>query len=232
MHNVERRVLYVLFFIVCSVIVINCQGGGGGHGGGGGGSYRSSTSYNNNSSGRSNCVGRECWKQFFIIMGIVTSVGATIFCCRCCYHNNNGRPVENNSEFVNSESSHRQYALIKNAFQTGMWSSRFYQHGTWHGPHQLHLSFNPHSMAVIGSGRDDVGEFTIDGIFSDRTQRMGLTKYYKLGTGDAVENLGHFVIIQVTYEAELGQFEGKWYVQTAKYHGEDKFVLKVDMSYT
>lgn len=83
-------------------------------------------------------------------------------------------------------------------------------------------------MAVNGSGCDDVGEFTIDGTFSDHTQRMGLTKYYKKGTGDPSQNLGHSVDIQVSFNPQWNRFEGRWYVQTKKYHGEDEFELKFD----
>ncbi|CAF4087681.1 unnamed protein product, partial [Adineta steineri] len=79
-----------------------------------------------------------------------------------------------------------------------------------------------------GSGVDDIGSFTIDGTYSNETNRIGLTKQYQIGTGDPSQNLGHQVIIQVTWNEKNNQFEGKWYVQTKKYHGEGKFQLKFD----
>jgi hypothetical protein len=39
--------------------------------------------------------------------------------------------------------------------------------------------------------------------------------------------LGHTVTIQLYWNPDNNQFEGKWYVQTAKYRGEDKFELKL-----
>mgnify|MGYP000430449988 CR=1 FL=1 len=81
-------------------------------------------------------------------------------------------------------------------------------------------------MKVTGSGFDDVGTFTVDGVYSTKTNCMGLTKHYQAGTGNPSENLGHKVTIQLTWNHENDAFEGKWYVQTHKYRGEDKFELK------
>jgi hypothetical protein len=83
-------------------------------------------------------------------------------------------------------------------------------------------------MKVTGSGSDDVGTFTVDGTYSVQSRRMGLTKTYQAGTGNPLENLAHQVTIQLTWNAQNNQFEGKWYVQTHKYRGEDKFELKLD----
>ncbi|CAF1373449.1 unnamed protein product [Rotaria sordida] len=113
-------------------------------------------------------------------------------------------------------------------FKSGYWKSQYYQYGKWHGPYQFSLSFDPQSMIITGSGSDDIGTFTIDGIYSVETRRIGLTKTYTRGTGNQLENLGHQVIIQLTWNAQNNQFEGKWYVRTSKYHGEDKFELKLN----
>ncbi len=115
----------------------------------------------------------------------------------------------------------------KSVFQSGAWSSRYYQYGKWHGPFQLSLKFDPGEMKINGSGSDDVGSFTITGIYSTKTQRLGLSKRYRLGTGNSAENLGHTVTIQLYWNPNNNQFEGKWYVQTQKYGGEDKFELKL-----
>jgi hypothetical protein len=83
-------------------------------------------------------------------------------------------------------------------------------------------------MKITGSGADDVGTFTIDGTYSVETRRIGLTKQYQAGNGNRSENLGHQVTIQLTWHSDNHQFEGKWYVTTNKYRGEDKFELKFD----
>ena len=115
----------------------------------------------------------------------------------------------------------------KSVFQSGAWISRYYQYGEWHGRHKLSLTFDTAQMKVEGTGSDDVGSFKITGIFSTKTQRLGLSKTYRSGTGNFTENLGHTVTIQLHWSPENNQFEGKWYVQTARYHGEDKFELKL-----
>jgi hypothetical protein len=121
----------------------------------------------------------------------------------------------------------KQNAYDVNAFQSGIWSSRYFQYKSWHGAYQLSLSFDSQLMKVTGSGSDDVGTFTVDGIYSIKTGRIGLTKTYQAGTGNPLENLGHEVTIQLTWNRQKNQFEGKWYVQTSKYHGENKFELKL-----
>jgi hypothetical protein len=118
-----------------------------------------------------------------------------------------------------------------NQFESGFWSSQYYQYDAWHGPYRLMLVFDPETWKVTGSGSDDVGAYTIDGIYSTKTNRIGLTKTYQEGTGDLQQNLGHNVTIQMTWNSTQCQFEGKWFVQTNKYSGEDKFELKLEKSH-
>lgn len=88
------------------------------------------------------------------------------------------------------------------------------------------MSFHEERNLVEGSGTDDVGPFTIVGIYSTRTLRMGLKKIYRAGTGNRSENLGHIVTIHLKWNSNTNQFEGKWYVQTNVYHGENRCELK------
>jgi hypothetical protein len=114
-----------------------------------------------------------------------------------------------------------------NPFQSGLWSSQYFQYGKRHGPHQFPLTFDPQSVKVMGSGSDDIGSFTIDGIYSIQTYRIGLTKIYQEGTGNPTENFGHLhvVTIQLTWNKRKRQFEGKYYVVKPKYD-EGRFKLK------
>ena len=177
------------------------------------------------------CLTHHC-KHDGLVVGIVFGVlGALgLLCCICCIlsHHCLGRPLRTNATFVKTAAYDRMlemdYELI---FQSGMWISRYYQYKKWHGPHRLSLTFDPTEMKVNGTGRDDVGTFSITGIYSIKTQRLGLTKKYKLGTGSSTQNLGHNVTIQLYWNPSNKQFEGKWYVQTGKYHGENKFKLKL-----
>jgi len=81
-------------------------------------------------------------------------------------------------------------------------------------------------MKVSGLGSDDVGVFKIDGTYSTKTNRIDLTKTYQLGTVNDSENLGHQVIIQLIWNKENHQFQGKSYVQTSIYHDDAEFELK------
>jgi hypothetical protein len=141
-----------------------------------------------------------------------------------------GRPSRSNKIFIAKETTENceQEKSDISIFKSGYWKSRYFQYGQWHGFHRFSLTFDSHSMKITGSGTDGIGKFTIDGIYSIETGRLGLTKKYLPGTGNQSENLGHHVTIQLMWNAQNDQFEGKWYVQTNKYRGEDKFELKFD----
>lgn len=124
-----------------------------------------------------------------------------------------------------------QSLTVANVFQSGIYMSHYYQYGKWHGPYEMVLKFDPQSSKITGWGCDDVGKFTVQGIYSHQTRRIGLTKTYIAGTGDRKQNLGHNVEIQLTENVKLQQFEGKWYVQTSRYRGDDRFILRYDRSY-
>jgi len=83
-------------------------------------------------------------------------------------------------------------------------------------------------MKVRGSGSDDVGIFKIDGIFSNETNEIGLNKRYQPNTGDPSENFEHAVSIELTWNPDSQQLEGKWYVETDEYHGQNAFELIFD----
>jgi hypothetical protein len=238
-----------LLLIFGFVVLINCKGGGG-RGGGGGHSYGHSSG-----GGRGGGGGKSHYfcsrtvfylpKSFFFISfdflsggsnGLMYIVlipfGLICVCCFCyaCHQKDKGEPCQTNETFValNRRDVERgaKELYLNNAFQSGTCSCRYYQYGAWHGPHLLSLSFNDADMTIKGSGTDDVGTFTADGIYSKSTRRIGLTEHYQRGTGDPSQNLGHDVAIQVIYNAQRNQFEGKWYVQTHKYHGEGQIEFK------
>ncbi|CAF4080256.1 unnamed protein product, partial [Rotaria magnacalcarata] len=210
-------------------ITVECQGGGGGGSGGGGFSGGSHHSWSSSGS----CKGSRCSSSTVItlsiiggIIGFVSLVFGIIYCKKSC----TGKPSRSNAVFVQQDFQ-QNYELEKydsSIFKSGHWKSQYLQYGRWHGPHRYSLVFNGHSMSIKGSGSDDIGTFTLDGVYASQTQRIGLTKTYQRGTGNLSENLGHQVTIQLKWYPENNQFEGKWYVQTAKYHGDDKFVLKFD----
>lgn len=169
-----------------------------------------------------------------IVFLVVPSIICCICCCSICYKSskkNAGIPKQYNTVFVHQNS----LPNLKNdidPFETGTWSLLYQQYGRWHGPYQLSLSFKHSSGKVTGHGSDDVGDFTIDGIFSSKNLRLGLTQKYKAGTGNPSENLGHISIIQLQWNSSKNEFDGKWYVKTYKYSGNGHFKLRLEESST
>ncbi len=169
---------------------------------------------------------RESTIESYFIIGCIIVIVIVVFFSQ----SSTGKPAQSNEIYVNLPSNEIDEQDF-NQFQSGFWSSRYYQYDTWHGPYQFSLLFDPRTWKVTGNGLDDVGAYAIEGIYSTKTNRIGLTKTYQMGTGDPAQNLGHNVTIQVTWNLSQRQFEGKWFVQTSKYSGENKFELKLEKSY-
>lgn len=226
-HIVSRGLL----LIICIVVAVECQGGRGGGGGGGGGGGRGGGGRPFHGGTGSSCKGDNCPSALTIwlsIIGGIVGLGLLIFGVSYFVKRWNGRPAQANVAFIKDETNKnsKQEKSDTSVFKSGYWNSRYFQYGKWHGPYRFSLTYDSQSMKVTGSGSDDIGKFIIDGIYSVETSRIALTKKYQAGTGNLSENLGHQVTIQLVWNAQNNQFEGKWYVQTSKYHGEDKFELK------
>ena len=167
-------------------------------------------------------------------IGIGVGVGMgtllLICCCTCCTVCMRrfciGRPLRPNSTYIRSGLA-MQNDMSQSVFVSGNFESFYVQYGKQHGPSKLTLTFYPEADYIVhGGGQDNVGIYIITGIYSPRTLRMGLKKYYQRGTGDPSENLGHIVTIQVQWYSESQQFEGKYYVQTNRHRDENKFIIR------
>ena len=223
-------ILRGLVLIICLGVLVSCQGGRGGGGGGGGG--RGGGGRFHGGTGGS-CKGDGCssWVIYVSIFGGIGALILLIVGITCYKKHRNNRSVQPNVLFIkNTPTKHSEDEKYDTSmFKSGYWTSRYFQYGKWHGLHRFSLTFDSYSMKITGSGTDDVGTFTMEGLYSPQTSRIGLTKKYQAGTGNLQENLGHQVTIQLTWNAS-NQFEGKWYVQTSRYNGENKFELKFDAS--
>lgn len=152
-----------------------------------------------------------------------------IIVCRCAH----GEPLIYTAIFTNSEEFEeqemygtRRNVVDANVFPSGIWKSRYYQYRKWHGPYKMFLRFDSRSTKIKGWGSDDVGKFTVKGFSSHKTNRICLRKTYVASTGNKAHNSGHNVDIELRENAHSQRFEGRWYVQTSKYHGQDKFEFK------
>ncbi|CAF3965542.1 unnamed protein product [Adineta steineri] len=228
MHIIFR----VLLIIAILTIAIYCQGGGGSRSGSRSRSSRStrtSRSFSSYLSSR-NCTDGTCQRQNTFI-GYTTAGSALIIFGIACYqiwwH---GKPAHSNSTYIDLPSNEVELQE-SNQFVSGLWSCEYYQYNIWYAPNHFSLVFDSETQKVTGNGSDSVGEYTIEGIYSSRTNRMGLIKTYQKGTGNPIQNLGHDVTIQVVLNSIQHQFEGTWYVRTSKYTGQDKFQLKLGKNY-
>ncbi|CAF0992986.1 unnamed protein product [Adineta steineri] len=222
MHSIFRVFLIITVF----TIAIYCQGGGGSRSGSRSRSSRSFSSYRSSQ----NCTNGTCQQQDTIIGYTIAGSALIIFGIACYQIWWQGRPAHSNATYIDLPSNEAELQE-SNHFISGFWSSQYYQYNIWHGPYQFSLLFDSETQKVTGNGSDDVGMYTIEGIYSTRTNRMGLIKTYKKGTGNPIQNLGHDVTIQVVWNSNQHQFEGKWYVRTNKYSGQDKFHLNLEKSY-
>eukprot|EP01084_Bolivina_argentea_P189873 326426_1 len=87
-----------------------------------------------------------------------------------------------------------------------------------HHPTNVNLEFVQQQQEIIGSGTDNVGDYTMNGVYSINTLRIALRKKYIQGTGNSIlrdgtsGNKGHFVEIRLQYDPEISQFVGQWYI--------------------
>ena len=110
-------------------------------------------------------------------------------------------------------------------FQSGKYNMRYHQYGRWHGPFIIQLEFK--NGNITGYGTDDVGSFTATGSYVENDPHLSLIKYYKHGTGDPQENLGHTVKIDLVWNDHERNFDGTWFVKTVKYTGKGRFQLQL-----
>ncbi|CAF1173020.1 unnamed protein product, partial [Adineta steineri] len=214
----------IILIIAVLTISIYCQGGGGRRS-----RSRSSRSFSSYRSAR-NCTDSICQQQDTVAEYAIVGCVLIIFGIACYYIRRQGSPAHSNATYVDLPSNEVQLQE-SNQFISGVWSCQYYQYNIWHGRYRFSLVFDSETQKVTGNGSDNVGVYTIEGIYSSRTNRMGLIKTYQKGTGNPIQNLGHDVTIQVVWNSNQRQFKGKWYVRTNKYSGQDKFKLKLKKSY-
>ncbi|CAF0871686.1 unnamed protein product [Rotaria sp. Silwood1] len=98
-------------------------------------------------------------------------------------------------------------------FVSGLWKYQYYQYNQWYGPFQQQLVFNPMTRTINGYGQDNVGQYVLNGSFSEVTGKIEMTQRYQIGTGNQNLNLGHQDVIQLSWNASRKVFEGMAYSQ-------------------
>jgi hypothetical protein len=193
--------------------------------------------------GKRGCSTNECVIQdhmFLIVFGITIGVllifgcfAFVICCCGKCSKRKSKRL--NGDDIENSDQTETEYAIpinIKNIFESGQWSSRFYRHGSFHGPFLHEIVFNINQNTLRGNGIDDIGRFTLIGNISTELFTIDMIKKYHSKIGYAQKNHGHEAKIDLEWNDETCAFEGKWFVHRYKHKNEGLYELvKVKQSF-
>ena len=127
-------------------------------------------------------------------------------------------------DYVNTAAIHYDVSL-DSPFIDGLYCGYYKQYGRNYPMVPFEMEFN--DGAVTGQGYDCVGDYRINGIYSDKTGRMAFNKTYIKGTGDLSQNFGHTVKIRLQYQNKSisKKFEGRWYVKTHRYEGSGSWVI-------
>ncbi|CAF1121877.1 unnamed protein product [Adineta ricciae] len=96
-------------------------------------------------------------------------------------------------------------------FESGLWNYGYKQFNQFFGPFRQQVTFNRQTKTVHGYGRDNVGQYILNGTFSERTGQIRMTQTYQLGTGDPKLNLGHQDLLQFNLNSSRNVFEGVAY---------------------
>ncbi|UJR17053.1 hypothetical protein I4U23_003950 [Adineta vaga] len=99
----------------------------------------------------------------------------------------------------------------KTIFVSGLWNYAYKQYNQIYGPFPQELIFNPNTRTLQGRGRDNVGDYVLNGTFSEGTGKIKMTQTYQLGTGDPNLNLGHQDLIHLNWNTSRNVFEGVAY---------------------
>ncbi|CAF0935635.1 unnamed protein product [Adineta steineri] len=167
-------------------------------------------------------------RKVFIVAGgslgliFMISMGIFIYCL--CFKKRQHIPTF--PVVIYEKSKQEEDVQEANRFQSGTWSIEYYHNEGWYGPFQITLSFNSQSMQVTGSGSDNVGIFTLNGVYSAISEQINMTKKYQLGTGDPIENKGHEVKMQLRWQSTNQQFEGSLLISYSGYQVQGKCRLK------
>ena len=141
-----------------------------------------------------------------IVVALVVYVCVVLACSNChleCY------------EYQQTRARHGQ--SHHSPFIDGLYSGYYKQYNRNYPMKSFEMKFN--DGVVTGHGDDCVGEYRINGIYSDKTGEMAISKTYIEGTGDSSQNYGHIVKIKLEYQNKSNRFDGRWNVKTNIHQG-------------
>ncbi|CAF1631149.1 unnamed protein product [Adineta ricciae] len=178
----------------------------------------------------SSCNTLECLYQDALavsaIVGVIFAIILFIFLCKLFWDFCECVNIYFDDEKFLMDNRDGQTTSNVNLFQSGVWSSQYYQSEHCHGPFQFPLIFYSSNKKIKGYGSDDIGTFNVNGIYSDNTNRIVLIKKYQTIQNNSQEISKYEVKAQLIWNNMTNQFEGTWNVKTAKYTDTGKFILQ------
>jgi hypothetical protein len=205
-----------------------------------GSSYRSSrrTTYYRSTrytrTNGSNSCDDECYD---IIIGVTCGVVGLIIIivaivlCRRWYNKSRVRstPWRSNSTYTKYALPSRSRSGVQDfIFKSGSWNCRYYRNYSWCGPFNLSLIFEPTTSTVKGTGADGEGSYEIEGTYSEKTHRMGLTQRHTPASSITASPDGVHKIIQLAWYGDEKKFKGKWYDSNSFFKNDGDFELSPD----
>lgn len=139
-------------------------------------------------------------------------IGTLVFCC--CFRR---RPLHSNSRYVR-RGTQINHALGSSLFQTGTFSGSMLVDDVLQRSEPIVLSFYPGAGHVIyGKGTDANGAYTIHGVYSIPTVRMGFDKMYDERRKET---------IQVEWDANREVFHGHSYSNVNGRHEKHEYMIR------
>lgn len=74
----------------------------------------------------------------------------------------------------------KSQAPAENIFASGHWKYHYRQYNQYHGPFPQELHFNSRDKTVVGHGMDNVGEYALNGTFSEATGEIEMRQSYRV----------------------------------------------------
>ena len=164
------------------------------------------------------------WLIAGFILGIICS-GVVCICLVCIWigglDNDLSNDKASNEEYINDSASAKNNG--HDPFISGKYSGYLKKYGKskCYRMNEFELLFI--DGVVTGSGRDDVGDYIIMGIYSEHTQRMAIYKTY------TKDQLGDTVQIRLEYNIKASMWQGDWYAKVHKNegHASGKWMIKL-----
>jgi hypothetical protein len=64
---------------------------------------------------------------------------------------------------------------------SGLWKYQYKQYNQYYGPFPHQLDFNSMTRTLYGYGEDNVGQYVLNGSFSEATGQIEMIQHYQVG---------------------------------------------------